>query len=71
MGAFPLLGIDKDSWDRENENDFVAIKARLGSDTFSNWFTEKLVPAYHHILGEKFKVSYFSVQQWVKASKLT
>lgn len=62
MGAFPLLGIDKDSWNCENENDFVAIKARPQSDAFSNWFTEKLVPAYHHILGEKFKVICLFVQ---------
>jgi hypothetical protein len=65
MGAFPLLGIDKDSWNCENENDFVAIKARPRSDAFSNWFTEKFVPAYHHILGEKFKVICLSVQQLV------
>ncbi len=56
MGSFPLLGLDRNTWDVENENDLVAIKARAAPDIFSNWFTETLVPAYHHTLGEKFKV---------------
>jgi hypothetical protein len=56
MGSFPLLGIDKDAWDTKDENDLVAIKARAVPDVFSKWFTETLVPAYHHVLGERFKV---------------
>lgn len=56
MGSFPLLGIDGNSWDVEYEDDLVAIKARTAPDMFSKWFTETLVPIYHHLLGERFKV---------------
>ncbi|KFY10220.1 hypothetical protein V491_07756, partial [Pseudogymnoascus sp. VKM F-3775] len=55
MGSFPLLGIDGNSWDVEYEDDLVAIKARTAPDMFSKWFTETLVPIYHHLLGERFK----------------
>jgi len=57
MGSFPLLGIDRDSWDVASKDDLVAIKARPRADIFSNWFTEKLVPAYQHIIEERFKVT--------------
>lgn len=56
MGSFPLLGIDGNSWNVEYEDDLVAVKARTAPDMFSTWFTETLVPAYHYLLGEKFKV---------------
>jgi hypothetical protein len=61
MGSFPLLGIDKNAWDTKDENDLVAVKARAVPDVFSKWFTETLVPAYHRVVGEKFKVLYFIV----------
>jgi hypothetical protein len=56
MGAFPLLGIDKDAWDIKNESDLIAIKPRNAPDVFSKWFTEYLVPLYHHTFGKRFKV---------------
>lgn len=56
MGTFPLLGLDKDAWDKRNQDDLIAIKPRSTPDTLSRWLTEKLVPAYHHVLGKKFKV---------------
>ena len=56
MGFFPLRGLDKDAWDPQHEDDLLAIKARSAPDPFSRWFTETIVPAYHHILGERFKV---------------
>jgi hypothetical protein len=56
MGSFPLLGIDKDAWDTKNEDDLLAIRPRAAPDMFSKWFTEYLVPRYHHILGKNFKV---------------
>jgi hypothetical protein len=62
MGSFPLLGLDRDAWDTKTEGDLVAIKPRQAPDVFSKWFTEYLVPRYHHIIGKKFKVIllYFS-----------
>ncbi|KUJ08802.1 uncharacterized protein LY89DRAFT_788704 [Mollisia scopiformis] len=55
MGSFPLLGIDRGAWDTDNENDLVAIKPRAPPDMFSRWFTEDVVPHYHHIFGKTFK----------------
>ncbi|KAH8591691.1 hypothetical protein B0O99DRAFT_718993 [Bisporella sp. PMI_857] len=57
MGSFPLLGMDRDAWDMKTEDDLVAIKPRAAPDAFSRWFTEHLVPKYHHILGKKFQES--------------
>jgi hypothetical protein len=56
MGAFPLLGIDRTSWNKEHEKDLVALRARERHDPFSGWFTERFIPAFHHIVGSKFKV---------------
>ncbi|PMD21120.1 hypothetical protein NA56DRAFT_626290 [Hyaloscypha hepaticicola] len=55
MGSFPLLGIDRDAWDAKTENDLIAIKPRSLPDLFSQWFTESLVPRYHHLFGKTFK----------------
>lgn len=55
MGSFPLLGIDRDAWDTKNESDLIAIKPRDAPDIFSKWFTEYLVPRYHHAFGKRFK----------------
>jgi hypothetical protein len=56
MGAFPLLGMDRMSWSKDYENDLAAILPREKPDLFSEWFTEKLIPAFHHRIGSKFKV---------------
>jgi len=56
MGSFPLLGTDKDAWDAKNDDDLIAIRPRVAPDMFSKWFTECLVPRYHHIVGKNFKV---------------
>lgn len=56
MGSFPLLGIDRDAWDTKNESDLIAIKPRDAPDIFSKWFTEHLVPRYHHAFWKRFKV---------------
>lgn len=56
LGSSPILGIDKIAWDSQYEDDLVGIKPRTTPDTFSHWFTEKAVPLYHHLMGEKFKV---------------
>lgn len=57
MGSFPLLGIDRDAWDAKYGDDLIAIKPRSPPDLFSQWFTESLVPRYHHIFGKTLKVS--------------
>ncbi|KAH8899111.1 hypothetical protein GQ53DRAFT_817312 [Thozetella sp. PMI_491] len=56
MGCFPLLGLDKDAWNIEHEQDLVAMKARVAPDVLSKWFTEKFVPRYHHLVGRLYKV---------------
>ncbi|KAH9217649.1 hypothetical protein DL95DRAFT_91028 [Leptodontidium sp. 2 PMI_412] len=55
MGSFPLLGMDRDAWDVKNEDDLIAINPRTTPDMFSKWFTEGLIPRYHHILGKRFR----------------
>lgn len=56
MGNFPLLGLDRKTWDAEHEGDLVALRARTRSDAFSNWVAETLVPLFHRFLGERVKV---------------
>jgi hypothetical protein len=56
MGSFPLLGLDRAAWDVDHEEDLIALNARQAPDLFSRWFTDKAMPAYHDIIGEKFKV---------------
>jgi hypothetical protein len=56
MGSFPLLGLDRAAWDVDHEEDLIALNARQAPDLFSRWFTDKAMPAYHNIIGEKFKV---------------
>jgi hypothetical protein len=56
MGSFPLLGLDRDSWEPKNEADLIAIRPRAAPDIFSKWFTEGVVPFYHRVIGEKVKV---------------
>jgi hypothetical protein len=56
MGAFPLLGLDRHAWNTQNESDLVALMPREGPDHFSRWFTDKFMPMFHYVFGEKFKV---------------
>jgi hypothetical protein len=56
MGNFPLIGRDRNSWGDEKEGDFIALCARHGEDIFSKWFTDKVIPWFHNIVGENFKV---------------
>ncbi|ORY72088.1 uncharacterized protein BCR38DRAFT_331613 [Pseudomassariella vexata] len=55
MGAFPLLGLDQTAWDEDNQKDLIAIRARKSPDMFSKWFTEVVVPTFHHLVGERLK----------------
>lgn len=57
MGNFPLLGLDRTTWDKDHETDLVALRARRQSDFFSNWVIENIVPKFHHFIGAKFKAS--------------
>lgn len=56
MGNFPLLGLDRYSWDEAHEDDLVALRARSRDDVFSSWVAETLVPTFHQWVGERFKV---------------
>lgn len=61
MGSFPLLGFDRDTWDPKNEADLIAIRPRAAPDIFSKWFKEGVVPQYHHIIGQKFRVFHLKI----------
>lgn len=56
MGNFPLLGLDRKTWDEHHEHDLLALRARSRSDLFSSWVAETLVPIFHRFIGERFKV---------------
>jgi hypothetical protein len=56
MGNFPLLGLDRRTWDEEHEDDLLAIRARPAAGVFSAWVLETLVPLFHRFVGERFKV---------------
>jgi hypothetical protein len=56
MGSFPLLGLDRSSWAEEHENDIVSVMPRQYQDPLTSWFSEKFIPVFHHIIGNKFKV---------------
>ena len=56
MGSFPLLGLDRLAWDGDHEADLVALNPRQAPDGFSRWFTDKAIPKYHEVIGEKLKV---------------
>lgn len=53
MGFFPIWGLDKQSW--EDEDDLMAIKPRLLQDPITRFF-EALISLFHRLLGEKLKV---------------
>lgn len=53
MGFFPIWGLDKKSW--EDEEDLIAIKPRLLQDPITRFF-EALISLFHRFLGEKLKV---------------
>lgn len=56
MGNFPLLGMDRRTWDEEHEDDLMALRARPASGVFSSWVAETVVPIFHRFIGERFKV---------------
>jgi hypothetical protein len=56
MGAHPLLGTDRGSWDTQNEGDLGALIPRRAHDRFSQWFIDSLVPKLHKIFHRKYKV---------------
>lgn len=53
MGFFPIWGLDKQSW--EDEDDLIAIKPRLLQDPVTR-FLEAMISLFHRLLGEKLKV---------------
>jgi hypothetical protein len=54
MGSFPLLGLDRKSWDPENEKDLVALAPRRAPDHFSHWFINSFMPAFHGAVADRF-----------------
>lgn len=62
MGNFPLLGLDRKTWDKDHETDLVALRPRRQSDFFSNWVIENIVPKFHHFIGARFKASFRQLQ---------
>jgi hypothetical protein len=61
MGAHPLLGIDRMSWNGQNEGDLAALMPRRAHDRFSQWFIDSLVPRLHHIFRRKSKVTLLNI----------
>jgi hypothetical protein len=55
MGAFPIFGIDGDSWDAKHERDLVSLKSHKSSDPFSKWLSGTFIPGYHRYFGRKHK----------------
>lgn len=56
MGNFPLLGLDQECYIEKHDADLVALSSRPAPDIFSRWYTYCVVPWWHHLVGEKFKV---------------
>jgi uncharacterized protein DUF6594 len=56
MGSFPLLGLDRTSWNLGNEPDLVTTTPRETPEPFSNWFAKKFLPTFHHKCWKRFKV---------------
>jgi hypothetical protein len=55
MGDFPISSHDKDAWHKETEYDLIAISARKNMDSFTQWVSASLVPAFHTLLGKRYK----------------
>jgi hypothetical protein len=56
MGSFPLLGLDRTSWDNEYEPDLVAITPRETPEPFLKWLAENIILSFHHRFWKRFKV---------------
>jgi hypothetical protein len=61
MGAHPLLGIDRMSWDDQNKGDLAALLPRRTHDRFSRWLIDSLVPRLHRIFRPKAQVILFNI----------
>lgn len=55
MGNFPLLGLDRTTWNSEHEHDLLAMRATPGGDYFSVWVFDTIVPLFHRVIGERIK----------------
>jgi hypothetical protein len=55
MSSFPLYGPDRNSWDEEHKQDLMSLVSQSSGDPFSEWFTDKVMPAFHHLIGRRFK----------------
>ncbi|KAF2113181.1 hypothetical protein BDV96DRAFT_119260 [Lophiotrema nucula] len=55
MGSFPLYGLDRTSWDKEHEQDFVGLRNQKRPDILSRCFSDFIMPNIHHLLPAKLK----------------
>ena len=51
----PLIGPDATAWD--DKADLILFRRSEGRDLFSKWVSRKLVPLFHEVIGNRFKVS--------------
>ncbi|KAI1318787.1 hypothetical protein F5Y16DRAFT_406215 [Xylariaceae sp. FL0255] len=55
MGNFPMKGLDQECYTEKYDDDIVAPNSRPVPDMFSQWFTYRAIPWWHHSVGGKFK----------------
>jgi hypothetical protein len=55
MGGYPLVDDDRHVWDRDSEEDIVALRDQSNTDIFSRWVCEKLIPVFHSLCCRRFK----------------
>jgi hypothetical protein len=57
MGNFPMKGLDQECYTAKCDGDLVALNSRPAPDILSRWFTYRVIPQWHNLVGKKLKVS--------------
>jgi hypothetical protein len=55
MGNFPIISNDRKAWDKGSEDDLITAMEQQGSDVFSTWVSNTLIPTFHTMIGKRFK----------------
>jgi hypothetical protein len=55
MGNFPIISKDRDAWVTETKSDLIVVDDQHRNDIFTAWVCEKLIPAFHALIGKYFK----------------
>lgn len=55
MGNFPIISNDRKVWDKGLEDDLITAMEQQGSDVFSTWVSNTLIPTFHTMIGKRFK----------------